>query len=77
MKNVTPKKEQEEIKAPSLVEIAFIDPKGAERFTVHVKSVGIYTIGEVRNFGVTNIPYRLAAIMNEGDGVSLEFVKQQ
>jgi hypothetical protein len=65
MKNDTPKKEHEEIKAP----------KGAERFTAHIKQAGKYTFGEVYDFD--DQFYRLAAIMNDGDGVALEFVKVQ
>ena len=61
MKKETPK--EDEIKLP----------KDAERFTAHVKNSGGYTLGEVHNFN--NTPYRLAAILNDGDGVALEFVR--
>jgi hypothetical protein len=74
MKNENPQKEQEEIQPPIILERVIIDSKGAERFTAHVKNASEYTLGEVYNFD--SVLYRLAAILKDGDGVSLEFVKQ-
>lgn len=56
---------KEEIKAP----------KDAERFTAKVKNADAYFLRQVYNFGGQD--YRLVAIMKDGDGASLEFVRTQ
>lgn len=52
-----------------------INPKGAERFTVKADKPGEYIFEKIYYFD--GMPYRLASVMQDGDGVVFEFVKVQ